>query len=66
MKINKRPSQQPLSNSTFKASTSFLLRSLKQTFDNVTKTPAPSSKNSYSLERVCRDLKNLFKPFISH
>ena len=66
MKINKRPSQQPLSNSAFTVSTSSLVRSLKQIFDNAAKIPAPSSKKRYSLQRVCRDLKDLFKPFISH
>ncbi len=66
MKINKSSSQQQSNNSTFKISSSSLLRSLKKIFDEATKASTPFSQNTYSLERVCRDLKDLFKPFISH
>ncbi|VHO02099.1 hypothetical protein [Candidatus Rhabdochlamydia sp. T3358] len=66
MKINKPSSQQQSNNSTFKVSTSSLLRSLKKIFDEATEAPTHLSKNTYSLEHVCRDLKDLFKPFISH
>ncbi|PWU15019.1 MAG: hypothetical protein C5B45_03335 [Chlamydiae bacterium] len=66
MEINKLSSQQQINNSTSTISAPSLLRSLKEIFDKAIETPAHVSKNIYSSERVCRDLKNLLKDSISH